>query len=99
MERRVLIAVFLSFLVLYGYQTFFVPPAQPQQARVAQPASAPGGVPASAATAPSPATPAAAPVSQPSAPTAPQPAATTTEAGERRIVVDTATVEATLSNQ
>ena len=26
MERRVLIAVFLSFLVLYGYQALFVPP-------------------------------------------------------------------------
>ncbi len=29
MERRVLIAVFLSFLVLYGYQAFFVPPVPP----------------------------------------------------------------------
>ena len=27
MERRVLLAVFLSFLVLYGYQALFVPPA------------------------------------------------------------------------
>ena len=29
MERRVLVAVFLSFLVLYGYQTFFVPSPSP----------------------------------------------------------------------
>lgn len=29
MERRVLVAVFLSFLVLYGYQTLFVPPPSP----------------------------------------------------------------------
>ena len=29
MERRILVAVFLSFLVLYGYQTLFVPPTAP----------------------------------------------------------------------
>jgi len=29
MEKRVLLAVFLSFLVLYGYQSFLVPPPPP----------------------------------------------------------------------
>jgi hypothetical protein len=29
MERRILIAVFLSFLVLYAYQALFVPPPPP----------------------------------------------------------------------
>ena len=44
MERRVLIAVFLSFLVLYGYQALFVPPppATPEtQAGGASPAPSP----------------------------------------------------------
>ncbi len=90
MERRVLIAVFLSFLVLYAYQTFFVPPAQPQQARAAQPAGAPATAPAPTATTPASAAPAATPAS-PEAPAAPAPAAVTTEAGERRIAVDTTT--------
>ena len=33
MERRVFIAVFLSFLVLYGYQALFVPPPPPATPR------------------------------------------------------------------
>ena len=96
MERRVLIAVFLSFLVLYAYQTFFVPPAQPQQPRAAQPAAAPAPAPASTPATPASVAPAATPASpEPAA----APAAVTTEAGERRILVDTATVEATFTNQ
>ena len=34
MERRVLIAVLLSFLVLYGYQALFPPPPEPKPAQV-----------------------------------------------------------------
>src|SRR6266540_1231729 len=33
MERRVLIAVLLSFLVLYGYQALFSPPPEPKPAQ------------------------------------------------------------------
>ena len=33
MERRVLIAVLLSFLVLYGYQAMFPPPPEPKPAQ------------------------------------------------------------------
>src|SRR5580765_8885385 len=33
MERRVLIAVLLSFLVLYGYQALFPPPPEPKPAQ------------------------------------------------------------------
>jgi YidC/Oxa1 family membrane protein insertase len=92
MERRVLIAVFLSFLVLYAYQALFVPPAPPQQ---------------QAAAAPQPSTPAAAPAAvaaSPSTPAAPAPAvdvpaSVVSEASEREIVVETATVRATLSNR
>ena len=48
MEKRVLIAVALSFLVLYGYQTFFPPPKTPTQT-VAPPAVT-GSTPTDAAT-------------------------------------------------
>ena len=40
MERRVLIAIFLSFLVLYTYQTFFIKPAPKPAAGAAAAASA-----------------------------------------------------------
>ena len=58
MERRVLLAVFLSFLVLYGYQALFVPPApapdpaatttlqQGEEPPAPQPASPSTGTPA-----------------------------------------------------
>ena len=55
MERRVLLAVFLSFLVLYAYQALFVPPPPPpdtQQAASGGPAAAP---PPASADAPPPA--------------------------------------------
>ena len=61
MERRVLIAIFLSFIVLYAYQAFFVKPApkpgaagaQTQSSKteppnVAKPAAPAAAVPASA---------------------------------------------------
>jgi len=91
MERRVLIAVILSFLVLYGYQQLFVP-APPQRASEGQPA------PSAAPAPPAPAPAAVAPVAPPAAP---PPAATAVvgETAERQIVVETATVIATLSNR
>ena len=99
MERRVLIAVFLSFLVLYGYQTFMVPPPQPpRQPASGQTAESAANAPASASTPAGSSTPAVEPAS-PAPAAAPEAAAITTEAAERRIVVNTATVEATLSNQ
>ena len=97
MERRVLLAVFLSFLVLYAYQALFVPPAPPDTAKQ-QPAGASDPAtpkPDAGATPPSPS-----PGAVQSAPrAAPQPAAVITEPGERRITVETATVEAVLSNR
>src|SRR5688572_20051795 len=92
MERRVLIAVVLSFLVLYGYQALFIPPPP-------APAATQGGAPASvpAPQSPSPAAPS--PVAIEAAPSAAPIAAITTENAERQIVVETATVEATLSNR
>jgi YidC/Oxa1 family membrane protein insertase len=53
MERRVLIAVLLSFLVLYGYQVMFPPPPPPEPGKPAPQAS-------KAATAPNASAPAAA---------------------------------------
>ena len=110
MERRVLVAVFLSFLVLYGYQTFVLPPPLPPEAPV-QPASpgAPAGVapeepqvtppeapPATAQ--PAPAAASVPPREPASAPAAPAAVVIGAEV-EREIVVETATVEATLSNR
>ena len=98
MERRVLIAVILSFLVLYGYQALFIPPppAPGTQAPAQQPAAAPGAQPPAAATPGAPGT-----TAPPAAltPVAPAPAATISETAERTVVVETATVEATLSNR
>ena len=95
MERRVLIAVVLSFLVLYAYQAMFVPPSPaPQQG---QPPQAPAQAPA----APSPvATPPPQPqAAAPAEPPQEAPQAVVADAAEREIVVETATVTATLTNK
>lgn len=92
MERRVLLAVFLSFLVLYTYQALFVPAAPEQPAATTTPATQqPAAVSTPAA---APATPAA-----PAADATPAPAAIVGDAAEREIVVDTAMVRAVLSNR
>jgi YidC/Oxa1 family membrane protein insertase len=94
MERRVLIAVFLSFLVLYGYQALFVPPPPPGNEQSAAPSS-PAAVPAPAAgTAVVPAPAAESPVSE-----TPLPAVVVGEETERLITVETATVQAVFSNR
>ena len=100
MERRVLLAVFLSFLVLYAYQALFVQPPPPDAAKQQQATGAASltttkpTTPASASSSPS--SPA---VVQTVAPAAPQPAAVITDAAERQITVETATVEAVISNR
>ena len=98
MERRVLIAVVLSFLVLYGYQALFIPPPptpppgqsqslpQEERARATQAAAGPS---TQAAAGPALAT----------TPPAQQPEAIIGEPFERQIVVETATVEGVLSNR
>ena len=88
MERRVFLAILLSFVVFYGYQTLFVPPPPP------------GNTPAAGQPAPgaNPAPPAAAPPETTAAPPVPenQPAAITGDSSEREVTVETATVEAVL---
>jgi len=91
MERRVFIAVILSFVVLYGYQALF-PPPEPTNAPkpAAQSAAAP------AASAPAPAPVAASP--EASTPAVAAPAARVGESVGREIVVETAHARVVLSN-
>src|SRR5262245_28955191 len=91
MERRILIAVFLSFLVLYAYQALFVPP--PQQPRSAPPAAAPSASPEFQPASPATPTPAAEPPAAPAAPSV------VGETADREIILDSPTVSATLSNR
>src|SRR5919106_1443749 len=85
MERRIFIAVFLSFVVVYAFQALFAPPEPPKPA--AQPAQRP-------------VTPAA-PVEQPRAPAGEVPAARplVSDGAERDVVVDTDTVRAVFTNR
>jgi len=92
MERRFFFAILLSFVVLYGYQALFVPPAPKTPQAVTTPSStsstaqpAPGGAPAATAT-------------QALQPTA-EPTPAEGETNEREIVVDTATVQVVLTNR
>ncbi len=95
MERRVFIAIVLSFLVLYMYQAYFAPPP-PAPKPAASTTQAPA---AGAGTAKAPA-PASAEASAPAvSPAAPQPQALISEPAEREITVDTAAVQAVLTNR
>jgi YidC/Oxa1 family membrane protein insertase len=88
MERRVFIAILLSFAVLYGYQALFVPPQKPAIDVVEKDEKR-------AAPAPTPET---QPVVQES-PRTPEPAAQIAEPSEREIVVETSTTQVVLSNR
>ena len=87
MERRVFVAILLSFAVLYGYQALFVPPTKPE-VNVVEPKERP------AQTAPQ-ATPQV--VEQP--PAEQEPAAQVSDSAEREVVVQTATSEIVLTNR
>ena len=85
MERRIFLAVFLSFVVVYAFQTLFVPPEPPKPA--AQQAQAKAVPPTLA--------------EQPRVPAEPAAAARplVSETAERDIVVDTDTVRAVFTNR
>jgi YidC/Oxa1 family membrane protein insertase len=85
MERRVILAVVLSFLVLFGYQTLVVKP-KPKPVGPTTTTSAPAAAPVEAA-------------ATPPVPTGPQPAVLAGETAERRIVLETSRVKATFSNR
>jgi YidC/Oxa1 family membrane protein insertase len=96
MERRVFIAIGLSFLVLYAYQTFFAPPP---------PASRPASTAATQAVQPSPAggpadaNPQAGVTAVPAAASvAPPPQFLIGESSARTITVDTTAVQAEFTN-
>ncbi len=100
MEKRVLIAVVLSFLVLYGYQAFFVKPVPPAKARTT--ATLPAAKDATVAPSPAGSGIATAPgaVGQPPAtPVAAAPQALVAADAERDVVVDTKTVRAVFTNR
>src|SRR5687767_7502703 len=93
MERRVFIAVILSFVVLYGYQALFPPPKPPAPAEPTTQGTPAAAAPAAVAPAATPATPPATPPA-----TEPAPAAQVAETAPREIVVDTAHARIVLSN-
>ncbi len=91
MERRVLLAIFLSFLVLYGYQTFFSEPTpEPGTTATSAPAAVTGSAPAPTTAA---ANPAVAGSAEPSS------AAVVGETTERDIRVNTSQVAAVFTNR
>ena len=95
MEKRVLLAILLSFVVLYGYQALF-PPPEPVQPQTSAPAAAPPG--------PSTATPAPTtqkPPDNPPVEAAPAPAVAplTGDSQERDITFDNGSVHAVFSNR
>ena len=100
MEKRVLVAVFLSFLVLYAYDALVRPQRKPVPAaettatpQLTGKAPALENGPAAAASEPVAPPPAAAPAAEP------PPEATIAEAEERTLTVETRTIIATLSNR
>ncbi len=92
MERRVLLAISLSFLVLFLYQSLVPPPVEPPTQTAPQPAGAP-----------SPAASGASPTTNPATltPATPIPvvAAVQADEREREFVVTTADVEAVFTNR
>ena len=99
MEKRVLLAVFLSFLVLFVYQSLFTPPPRPQ------PDAIPGGAPRQTTPSERALPPAAvsAPGSRvaqpPSVPEQEAPETLTADTVQRDIVVETARIRAVFSNR
>jgi YidC/Oxa1 family membrane protein insertase len=100
MERRVLFAIFLSFIVLYAYQALVMKPVPKPATGTSAPAES--GAAAGVATSPTPPTGEAAAVAAPvAAPAVESPLAGSTLVGdtsERDIVVDTRDVVATFTN-
>src|SRR5687768_13302237 len=94
MERRVFIAILLSMVVFYGYQTMFPPPEAPKPPTTAASASSSAAAPTgSPAAVPEQATPASPPVNEP------VPAGVVSESSEREITVESARVHAVFTNR
>src|SRR5688500_18438116 len=96
MERRVFIAVLLSFVVLYSYQTYFAPPPPPPTTTAGKPpAPAATGTPSTGA---DPAASTAAPA-PPAAPAEPEARSLVGEQQPREITVETATSRVVFTNR
>jgi YidC/Oxa1 family membrane protein insertase len=99
MERRVFIAIVLSFLVLFFYQTYFAPPPPPAAKPAASSSSptAPAQSPSTGTVPPAPSS-----TSQTGAAVSsgsPHPQAVVSDTAEREITVDTAKVTAVFTNR
>src|SRR4051812_27285491 len=92
MERRVLVAIFLSFLVLYAYQALFVKPAPKPPLNATN-----GQTPALTTENPAPA--AAAPATVPDAQATPSADVVLGDTAERDVVVETQDVIAVIANR
>src|SRR6266581_3489602 len=93
MERRVLLAIFLAFLVLYVWQAVFVKPVPKPAATSAQTSSSTRGANPAAASPPAAAPP------PPAAPAAPSAAPLVTDTVERDVRVETHDVVAVFTNR
>jgi YidC/Oxa1 family membrane protein insertase len=96
MEKRVLLAVVLSFLVLYGYQAMFPPPKPQPPSGVANPAQATSTAQPGSPQSPDIEKPSA---PQPSEPVAPSAQPLVADANEREIVAENAAVRAVFSTR
>ena len=92
MEKRVFLAIFLSFIVLVVYQSYFAPQQPPPQTSSTPAAAQPSATPAS------PTSPAATPAA-PAAPASVAAAPATVAADARDIVVETEAIRAVFSTQ
>jgi len=99
MERRVFIAIVLSFLVLYMYQAYFAPPPAAPAKPAASTASQTQASTAASGTGAAPATTEAPADAAPQPAAAPEPQALVSETSEREITVDTSTVQAVFTNR
>jgi YidC/Oxa1 family membrane protein insertase len=99
MEKRLLVAIFLSFLVLYGYQVLVLKPAADKAKREAPAAATTAGAPARG---PAAGTTGTTPGATVEAPTAQAPVLTepaVSDAAERDVVVETRTIRAVFTNR
>ena len=93
MERRVFIAVLLSFVVLYSYQTYFAPPP-PETGKPPAASSSTGAPSTGAKTAAS-----AAPAAVPATPAEPEVKALVGDAQAREITVETSVARVVFTNR
>jgi YidC/Oxa1 family membrane protein insertase len=90
MERRVFIAISLSILVIYAYQVYLAPRPDPAKASRPAPAAAPADTPSPSGVTTAP---------QPNLPVEAAPAPITADTNEHEIVVETAKVQAVITNR